>query len=337
MANQLERTSKPHALTLATLERALRARRLDHTLTSALPPLERTDPSVLAATDIAALDACLQPAAPAQTIAHVRLEKSALGAPGVDGGLPRGQLSEIVGPRSSGRTLLLHQVMAAATRRGELAALVDTLDQFDVGSAVSAGVDLDRLLWIRGQTISNQLLRQATELRRHGEDVDCSPPCLRVWAPPAVARCGGMERALDRALKALTLVLQAGGFGVVALDLADVPITALTRLPVATWLRVQRTIEGGDTACVLVAAQPLARSARGVTLAVAGRTQWGSGIGDQGSGLGSRLVGLDVTVRVVSPRRQAGGDVSVLATTGDSRGSRATDSCSPCPRVPVAR
>src|SRR5215207_4911587 len=115
---------------VAALEAALRARKLDRTLTTALPPLDRVDPAALVPTDVIALDACLR------------------------GGLPRGQLSEIAGPRSSGRTTLLLQLIAAAARRGEIAALVDTLDRFDVASACDAGVDLDRLLWVRGQAIT---------------------------------------------------------------------------------------------------------------------------------------------------------------------------------------
>ena len=83
-----------------------------------------------------------------------------------------------------------------------------------------------------------------------------------------------VDRIIERALKALNLILQAGGFGVVAFDLADAPLPALRRLPFTTWLRVQRTIEGSDTACVLVGPQPLARSAGGLTLLLAGRTQW---------------------------------------------------------------
>ena len=268
---------------LAVLENALRARKLDRTLTTALPPLDhRADATTLAATDVVLLDACLR------------------------GGLPRGQLSEIAGPQSSGRTLLLLQMMAAATRRGDIAALVDTLDRLDLSSAVSAGIDLDRLLWIRGQTISQQ---QATEAQRHGED-DFSTPCLRV----SVARDHGtLDRAIDRALKALNLVLQAGGFGVVAIDLADVPPSALARIPLTTWLRVQRTIEGSETACVIVAPQPLARSARGVTLSLTGRARW-TGNADRSR----RLAGVDVAVRVVSPRRHVDGDVCFAASTSDS-------------------
>ena len=238
---------------LAVLESALRARKLDRTLTTALPPLERRDESALVPTAIAALDACLH------------------------GGLPRGQLSEMTGPRSSGRTTLLLQMMAAATRRGEIAALIDTFDRLDVASAGASGLDLDRLLWIRGEAISET---------------------------------GGLqERTVDRALKALNLVLQAGGFAYVAIDLADVPPAALARIPFTTWLRVQRIIEGSDTACVLVAPRPLARSAGGLTLTLTASARW-TGAADRSR----HLTGADLTVRVVSPRRRVDGEVSVSAT-----------------------
>ena len=273
---------------LAVLESALRARKLDRTLTTALPPLERRDESALIPTSIAALDACLH------------------------GGLPRGQLSEIVGPRSSGRTTLLLQMMAAATQRGEIAAVVDTFDRLDVASAGAAGIDPDRLLWIRGQTICEHGPRLA---RRSRGEVGS-----HVSASPAFARCasagkpwlgeGSLEQTVvDRALKALNLVLQAGGFAYVAIDLADVPHSALTRIPFTTWLRVQRIIEGSDTACVLVAPQPLARSAGGLTLSLTACARW-AGEADRSR----HAIGADLTVRVVSPRRSVDGEVSMSAT-----------------------
>ncbi len=279
---------------LAVLEEALRARKLDRTLTTAIPPGKGD----VAPTALAGLDA------------------------GLHGGLPRGQLSDMAGPRSSGRTTLLLQMLAAATRRGEIAALVDTFDRLDLASVVAAGVDLDRLLWIRGHAIS----------RLHGSGPG---PQSGAWAAGLSPRPGALvDRIIERALKALNLVLQAGGFGVVVLDLADASPAALHRIPFTTWLRVQRTIEGSDTACVLVAPQPLARSAGGFTLALAGRTQWAgqptrpqaSGIRAQAEAGGSasasgaassrshRLAGLDVTVRVVSPKRRVDGEVMVAAT-----------------------
>lgn len=75
-----------------------------------------------------------------------------------------------------------------------------------------------------------------------------------------------LGRVIDRALKSFGLIAQAGGFGVVALDLADVPMPALRRLPFTTWFRFQRLIEGSQTVGILLAPEPVGRSARGVTV-----------------------------------------------------------------------
>jgi len=153
------------------------------------------------------------------------------------GGFPRGQLSEVVGARSTGRSSVMLQMLAAATARHEIVALVDVLDMLDVASAEAAGIDLGRLLWIRGQAVIHAGLCR---------DVN--------------------QRALDHAIKALTLVLQAGNFGLVVFDAADAPPHTLERLPFTTWRRLQRMIEGSQTACVLVGDAPIARSAGGVTV-----------------------------------------------------------------------
>src|SRR5438309_926250 len=65
------------------------------------------------------------------------------------GGLPRGCLTEICGPDSSGRTSMLLAALAAATRREESCALVDASDTLDPASAAAVGVDFGRLLWVR--------------------------------------------------------------------------------------------------------------------------------------------------------------------------------------------
>src|SRR5262245_3445719 len=110
------------ALARASLESLLRMRRLARTLIT----YEGQARVPTAPTGVAALDGCL------------------------GGGFPRGHLSELVGPRSSGRMSLLLQMMAAATARGELIAFVDALDTLDVESAAAAGVDVSQPLWIRG-------------------------------------------------------------------------------------------------------------------------------------------------------------------------------------------
>ena len=202
--------------TRAALESLLRTRQLDRTLTTSLPRLEYD----FASCGITPLDARL------------------------GGGFPRGQVSELVGPRSSGRTSVLLQLIATATRRGELVALVDALDMFDVESAVAAGIDLERLLWIRGF-------------------VGCGGqmPSVRTGTCPP-----GADRALEQALRAFSLVLQAGNFGLVAFDVAEAPAHAIRRLPFTTWLRLQRMVEGRQTVCLLVGSEPVARSAAGLTV-----------------------------------------------------------------------
>src|SRR5215211_1834578 len=132
------------------IEALLRARRLDRTVTDAgaLP-----DPIRAVPTGLPWLD---------QRLA---------------GGWPCGETSEIVGPASSGRTSLLIASLAAATARGDVAALIDTHDTLDVESAQAAGLAPDHLLWVRGDP-------------------------------------GGVPRPqvlLDRAIKAFGLVLEAGG------------------------------------------------------------------------------------------------------------------------------
>jgi len=260
-------------LARADLESLLRTRRLDRTLTTALPGVDPRDETAVAPSAHAGLDAHL------------------------GGGLPRGQLSEVVGARSSGRTSLLLQLAAAATRRGELVAVVDALDALDVESAAAADVDLTRLLWVRGHVVTNPGL------------------------------CGDLnQRALEQAIRAFTLVLQAGNFGLVVLDVAEAPLSALRRLRFTTWLRLQRMVEGTQTAALLVGPQPMARSSAGLTLQLGAREL---GVGDWGlerSGNGgsrndgsmerlgirfghSLFDGLNVEARVVRARareREAG-------------------------------
>ena len=76
-----------------------------------------------------------------------------------------------------------------------------------------------------------------------------------------------------RALKAMNLVLQAGGFGLVVLDLADVPLRTVRALPFTTWFRLARVIEGSPTVAVLIAAEHVARSSSGATIAMQATTE----------------------------------------------------------------
>lgn len=206
--------------TFAQLESLLSARKLDHTFSSHLPGFPgASNKQSLSPTGSAALDTLI-------------------------GGLPGGQISEIVGPRSSGRQTVLVSWLAAATRRGELTALVDPLDMFDPSSAAARGVDLAQVLWVRGRALAPESVSLPHEM-------------------------GELRVQIQRAVKALNLILQAsasGGFGLVALDLGEVPVSVINCLPFTTWRRLHRVIDGSDTACVVVASDRLARSVGGITL-----------------------------------------------------------------------
>src|SRR5438045_2682869 len=79
-------------------------------------------------------------------------EKLATGLPALDGliqGFPRGAISEIAGPVSSGRATLVHSLLASSTANLEVCAYVDTSDAFDPFSAAASGVVLEQLLWVR--------------------------------------------------------------------------------------------------------------------------------------------------------------------------------------------
>jgi hypothetical protein len=82
------------------------------------------------------------------------------------GGLPRGAITEIFGPSSSGRTSAMISILAEATASDEVCALVDGNDAFDPKSAAEAGVELNRLLWVRCHKLEQVL--KTTDLLLQG-------------------------------------------------------------------------------------------------------------------------------------------------------------------------
>jgi recombination protein RecA len=96
-------------------------------------------------------------------------------------------------------------------------------------------------------------------------------------------------------------VAQAGGFGVVALDLCDIPAFVLRQVPSSTWLRLHLAVEGRETMLVLLAAEPITRSAGGVSVRIQGRPLW-----EGDTGRSCRLAGMDCAMRVVSSRASSG-------------------------------
>ncbi len=71
----------------------------------------------------------------------------------LDGGLRQGKLTQISGARSTGRFAIVLSALASTTSRGEPAALVDAGDQLDPRNAEESGIVLERVLWVRPETM----------------------------------------------------------------------------------------------------------------------------------------------------------------------------------------
>lgn len=151
------------------------------------------------------------------------------------GGLPVGAISELTGPESSGRTSLALAFLAARTTEGRVCAWVDVNDAFDSESAAANGVALRQVLWVRCRA-------------GHGLAKD------RPW------------KLLDQALRATDLLLQAGGFAAVMLDLGSTAPEYGNRIPAATWFRFRQAADRGRCSLVVLGKAAYAQSSAAVVL-----------------------------------------------------------------------
>jgi recA bacterial DNA recombination protein len=204
----------------------------------------------------------------------------------LDGGFPRGQLVELVGPRTSGRTGVLLSTLAGVTARGAWAALVDGTDALDPASAAARGIPLGRLLWVRCGGRLAAAWRAADVLVRSGgfELVAVDLGDLSPWAlgrtPAAVfvrlqraveragtgllvvgpRRVAGSLAAVAVALVPRTVRWASGGPGLLAgLETEARLVRSRTRAPGAGVRLVWSTLEVGGPR----SAAPLARRAAG--------------------------------------------------------------------------
>jgi hypothetical protein len=198
------------------------------------------------------------------------------GIPALDamaGGLPRGCLTEIYGPASSGRTSVMLAALAAATRRGEYCTLIDASDALDPQSVAAAGIDLDRLLWVRCGEDPHK--SNSPKHTRDGCSILAAPFAARMGTSSQSAlnfyneRSGASEHRLEQVLRATDLLLESGGFGLIVLDLTDIPPQAARRIPLTTWFRFRRAVENKPTILLAIEQQPIAGSCSSLLLQLA--------------------------------------------------------------------
>jgi recombination protein RecA len=165
------------------------------------------------------------------------------------GGIPLGALTQIHAPQniSSGKTTLLVSLLAQLTQREQFCALVDASDCFDPASAQAAGVDLARVLWVRCDT----------KQRFHPDKPKAGLPGTPRLKP------------LEQAFKAADILVQNGGFGLIAVDLGNIEEKLVRKIPLTTWFRFARVVEKMPSALVFLMTYPAAQSCAGLTLHLA--------------------------------------------------------------------
>ncbi len=146
----------------------------------------------------------------------------------IDGGIPRGRISEITGRAGSGKTSIAASFAAAATRRGEVAAWLDAASASDPESMAAAGVELGRMLWASTTTAARM---------------------ARATLPYDRFAAGPLARHQSAIVKAAQLVLEAGGFGLVVVDFGEAP----RPLAYASALRIARAAERSGAAVMAIA------------------------------------------------------------------------------------
>ena len=146
---------------------------------------------------------------------HLAVEVIPTGALSLDmalgvGGIPRGRVTEIYGPESSGKTTLCQHIVAEAQRRGGIAAFIDVENALDPGYAARCGVDVENL-YISQPDTGEQALEIAEALVRSGaidvvvvDSVAALVPRAEIEGEMGDAHVGLQARLMSQALRKLS-------------------------------------------------------------------------------------------------------------------------------------
>jgi hypothetical protein len=224
----------------------------------------------------------------------------------LDGGIARGRVSEIIGRSGLGRTSLAASFAAVATRRGEVAAWIDSAGAFDPHSLAAAGADLSRILWVGADGALSSRARGATSSSRAG-----------------FARF----EAVSNALKAAEMVMGAGGFGLVVIDLSELdhrerPARGLQHSNMeCRALRLARAAERSGAAVIVLAARRTCGTFAALSLVLGGARPFFS---RTALGAPALFDGLQVEAHVARNKLGGSGQTAVWRATVD-----------PCVAAPV--
>lgn len=240
----------------------------------------------------------------------------------LDGGLPLGAITEMVGPECSGGAALTLSFIAGMTQAAKVCAWIDVSDTFHPESAAAVGVDLTRILWIRcgvspitcGQPSSQNsftftekyLVPAPVKKGLHGGGFGPHPRGEMKGLSNAVGdflkpemtipRCAEpqpkvrTERAkfesisfqpskrtirtisrkpwsrIEQALRVTDLLLQAGGFSAIVLDMGSIAPEHVSRVPLATWFRYRTAAKRTQASILLLTQHACSKSSAELVL-----------------------------------------------------------------------
>ena len=197
-------------------------------------------------------------------------------------GFPRGQITELLGPATSGKTTVALIALARAQRCGGIGTYFDLGWALDPEYARRCGVDLQRLLIVRPRSGAEALAIAANLARRRGLQLLVFDARPEFWLPPDASP----ERGLASGLRLLSAALAATPCVALFLTLSEtgqalssaldypgrlpLPEYAALRLCVARERWIQRPWEdiSGYTAVIVVIKNRLAAPARQTTISI---------------------------------------------------------------------
>ncbi len=159
----------------------------------------------------------------------IKVEVIPTGSLGLDfalgvGGIPRGRVTEIFGPESSGKTTMALHVIAEAQKAGGVAAFIDAEHALDASYAKALGVDIDNLLVSQPDT-GEQALEIAETLVRSGavdiivvDSVAALTPKSEIEGDMGDSHMGLQARLMSQALRKLTAIISKSKTAVVFIN-----------------------------------------------------------------------------------------------------------------------
>jgi recombination protein RecA len=252
----------------------------------------------------------------------------------LDGGLPVGAVTEMIGAECSGRTALALSFVAQITKAERVCAWIDVSNALSPESAAASGIDLKRLLWVRCGVEPTGINSRSTShdsfvlpekylpppavkrglhgggfgphprmevkglpdgisdllkgevIAPHSIEPKCAEPQRRARPeretleppPPQISKrscfsnrtakswTSNLGARIEQALRATDLLLQAGGFSAIVLDLGSIAPEHVSRIPLATWFRYRAAAERSRASVLLLTQHACSKSSAGLVL-----------------------------------------------------------------------